>query len=56
MLEKMRAAVRMAERGNRQAYAKAYLQMVLAISATRSAFTREGAANICGAVVVPEPQ
>jgi hypothetical protein len=47
MLEKMRAAVRMAERGNRQAYAKAYLQMVRAITATRGAFTREGAANIC---------
>jgi hypothetical protein len=47
MLNKMGAAVRMAERGNRRAYVRAYLQMLHAIDVTREAFAREGAANIC---------
>jgi hypothetical protein len=47
MLDKMRVAVTIAKRGNRYAYVKAYQKMVRAITATRDAFTREGAANIC---------
>jgi hypothetical protein len=47
MPEKMRAAVRLGERGDYEAHKKAYLQMLFAIENTREAFARVGAPNIC---------
>ena len=47
MLEKMRAVARTAERGNFKAYKRAYLNMIVSITATRDVFKREGAPNIC---------
>jgi hypothetical protein len=47
MLARMRDAVRTADRGNAQAYANAEVRTALAIEATRAAFAREGAPNIC---------
>jgi hypothetical protein len=47
MLERMRDAVQVAELGKLKAYKAAYLQMVVSIQATREAFEKEGAPNIC---------